>query len=509
MTPRPSLGTPVARLEAVDKVTGAARYASEYPAERRAYAWIVGAQVARGRIRAIDAAPALRAPGVVAVLTHENAPRLEDVDDHELDVLQSARVSYRGQTVALVVADSLEEAREAAALVRVEYDVEEHDSVLREDHPALYAPEQVNAGYETDTAQGDFDAAFADAAVRIDTTVRTAAYHNNPMEPHATTAEWRPDGTLVVHDSTQGAPSARSGLAEVLGLDPDRVRVIAPHVGGGFGSKGTPRPNIVLAAIAARAVDRPVKLAVTRQQMFQITGYRTPTIQRMRLGADADGRLVAIAHDAQVQTSTVREFVEQAATPSRVMYAAPHRRTTHRVAALDVPTPSWMRAPGECPGMFAVEAAMDELAVATGVDPVELRIRNEPEVSPEDGSRFSSRNLVACLREGAERFGWADRDPTPRSRRDGALLLGTGVAASAYPTMRNPAQATARARPGGRFAIEVGAADIGTGARTVLGQIAADALGVALERVDVAIGDSALPPAPVAGGSAGTASWGS
>src|SRR5436190_3421966 len=307
------------------------------------------------------------------------------------------------------------------------------------------------------------------------------------MEPHATLALWE-DGSLIVYDSNQGAPMARDTVAEVFELPPERVRVISRHVGGGFGSKGTPRPQMILAAMAARMVERPVKVAVTRQQMFAVVGYRTPTIQRLRLGASADGRLTAISHEVVEQTSTVREFAEQTAVCTRVMYAAPNRRTGHRVAQLDVPTPSWMRAPGECPGMFALESAMDELAVAAGLDPVQLRIRNEPDVEPESGKQWSTRGLVACLREGAERFGWAERDPEPALRREGRWLVGTGVASSTYPARRRPAQALASVRPAGgatesdaadaNYLVQIAAADIGTGARTVLTQIAADALEV-------------------------------
>ncbi|UGS38345.1 xanthine dehydrogenase family protein molybdopterin-binding subunit [Capillimicrobium parvum] len=504
-----STGLPLPRVEARAKVTGAARYAVEHSADGVAYGWIVTSTVARGRIEAIDTAAALAAPEVVAVITHENAPRLQPVDDHELRVLQAPEVSYRGQIVGVVVAESLESAREAAALVRVDYAAEGHDVLLVRDHPKLYRPEKVNPNYPTDTSFGDFDGAFAAAEVRVDVTYTTPAFHNNPMEPHATLAVWDEDG-LTLYESSQGAPTARAPVAKVLGLADERVRVVAEHVGGGFGSKGTPRPHAVLAAVAAQVTGRPVKLAVTRQQMFQITGYRTPTVQRMRLGADADGRLVAIGHDVQEQTSTVREFAEQTATPTRVMYAGANRRTTHLVAALDVPTPSWMRAPGECPGMYALESAMDELAVAAGIDPVALRVRNDPEVDPEEGVPFSSRNLVACLREGAARFGWDARDPRPSTRREGRWLVGSGVASSTYPARCRPAQAFARAEAGGRhFVVGIGATDIGTGARTVLTQVAAETLGVEPGQVTMMVGDSALPHAPVAGGSAGTASWGS
>jgi xanthine dehydrogenase YagR molybdenum-binding subunit len=502
------LGAAHTRVEGREKVMGQALYAYEYEVEGTAYAWIVQARVAKGTVSAVDGSDARRLPGVLAVLSHENAPDLGEVDDAELAVLQSPAVSYRGQIVALAIAETLEAAREAAALVRIEYAAEDHDVELRSDHPKLYTPEKVNPNFPSETDEGDVDAALEQAAVVVDETYTTPAEHNNPMEPHATLAVWS-GGDLTLYDSTQGAPRARDVIAGVLGLPPERVRVISPHVGGGFGSKGTPRPTVIAAALAARHVERPVKLAATRQQMFAFVGYRTPTIQRVRLGADADGHLQAIAHLVAEQTSTMREFAEQTAVPTRMMYAAPNRRTGHRLAALDVPTPSWMRAPGECPGMYALESAMDELAIECGLDPIELRVRNEPEIDPETGLAFSSRGLLACLREGAARFGWDGRDPTPGAQRDGRWLVGTGVAASTYPARRMGSEAFARALADGTFVVGIGAADIGTGARTVLTQVAADALDVAPERVRMEIGDSALPFAMLAGGSMGTTSWGS
>lgn len=526
-TPAGAIGTAHTRIEARDKVTGAARYAYEHPVEGVAYCVPVQSTIAAGAVRSVDAAAALALQGTLAVVSFENAPRLAEVDDPELAVLQSAAVTYRGQIVGAVIAEGFEIAREAAALVAIDYDAREHDVVLRPDHPGAYAPEKVNAGYPTEVVIGDPDAALAAAPVSIDVAYTTPAFHNNPMEPHATLAVWE-GGDLTLYDSNQGAPNHRATLAQVFDLPPERVRVISPHVGGGFGSKGTPRPSAVLAALAAKVVDRPVKLAVSRQQMFAFTGYRTPTIQRVRLGAERDGTMTAVVHEALHQSSTLREFTEQTATATRVMWAAPHRRTGHTLARLDVPTPSWMRAPGETPGMYALESAMDELAVAAGIDPIELRIRNEPPVHPENGKPFSSRNVVACLREGANRFGWSDRDPTPRARRAGGRafgwadrdphpglrpesrwLVGTGVACSMYPAYRSPSGATARAESDGRYVVRVGAADIGTGARTVLTQIAADALGVAPDAVTAEIGDSDYPRGPVAGGSMGTASWGS
>jgi xanthine dehydrogenase YagR molybdenum-binding subunit len=500
------LGAPVDRIEGGEKVQGQARYAVEYPVEGAAHAVLVTARVAKGTIRAVDASEALALQGVLAVLTHEDAPELAETDG-ELGILQSPRIAYRGQLVGIVVAESLETARQAERLVRLEIDEEEHDVVLRADHPGLYKPDTVNPGFATDTEDGDVETALAGAPVAVDETYTTPTEHNNPMEPHATTAVWEGD-RLTLYDSNQGAFQYQQTVAKRLGLEPEKVRVVAPHVGGGFGSKGTPRPHVIAAAIAARQVGRPVKLALTRQQMFTLTGYRTPTIQRLRLAADRDGRLVAIAHDVVEQTSTVQEFAEQTAVVTRMLYASPTRRTTHRLVRLDVPTPSWMRAPGECPGMYALESAIDELAIAAGLDPIELRIRNEPELDPETGNRFSTRNLVGCLREGAERFGWGDRDPRPGVRRDGRWLAGTGVAASTYPARRTGSTAFARRNDDGTFTIRITAADIGTGARTVLTQIAADTLEMPLERVHVEIGDSDFGQAMLAGGSMGTSSWG-
>ncbi|MFG2002476.1 xanthine dehydrogenase family protein molybdopterin-binding subunit [Spirillospora sp. NPDC048911] len=488
------------RVEARAKVTGTAHYAVEHPVEGAAYAVAVQATVGRGEIESVGTDEARALPGVLAVLSCENAPKLTPVDDAELEVFQSRRVAYHGQLVAAVVAETLETARAAAAQLRIMYDTDDHNVLLKDEHAD-------NPDFSIDHEQGDPETAFAEAPVSLDVTYTTPAEHNNPMEPHATLAAWDGD-ELTVHDSNQGPTSVRDTLAQVFDLAPSRVRVISPHVGGGFGSKGTPRPTVVLAAMAARAVGRPVKLAFTRQQMFAMTGYRTPTIQRMRLGANTDGTLTAIVHEVIQQSSTIRDFDEGTTKATPIMYAAPHRRAAHRIVRLDVPSPSWMRAPGHCPGMWALESAMDELAVMTGIDPIELRVRNEPETSPEDGSPWSSRNLLACLREGAERFGWADRDPLPCARREGRTLVGTGVASATYPVNREPNKATAHAEPDGRFTVRIAAADIGTGARTALTLIAAEALKTDPDRVTVEIGDSHLPKASLAGGSTGTMSWG-
>lgn len=497
------------RLEGRDKVTGAARYAFETPAEGTVYGWAVQSTVPHGRIRSVDAASALAQPGVLAVLDHTNAAGLRPVGDPELFILQSPEVHYRGQVVAAVVAASPEAAREAAGLVRVSYEQVPHKAELDPEDEDVYTPDSVNGGFAA--VHGDAQAvktALADSPVRVETTYTTPAEHPLPMEPHAALAAWDGEDRLTVHYSDQGPFMTANALAPLFDLPEDGVRVLAEHVGGGFGSKANPRSVPVLAAMAARLVRRPVKLALTRQQMFALVGHRTPTVQRVRLGADREGRLLALDHDAVQQTSRFKEYVEQTAVASRVMYGAPQRHTRHRVLPLHVPSPSWMRAPGDTPGMFALESAMDELAVAAGVDPVELRLRNEPETDPESGAPFSSRNLAACLREGAARFGWAERDPRPGVRREGRWLVGTGVAASTHPDFANPAVASVRAGPDGRFTVRVCASDIGTGARTVLTQLAAEELGVPTGAVTLRLGDSAIGQAPYAGGSAGTASWG-
>ena len=509
------IGTARVRVDGRAKVTGSAPYAVEHRPDQppALHLWLVQSTVAKGRVVSVDPSDALAHRGVVAVLDHTNAARLEPGDEpnRELLVLQDVRVGFRGQIVAVVVAETSEAAREGASLVRVEYAEEEHRAELRADAPT-YKPDTVNPSMDTDTEDGDPDAAFAEAEVLVDETYSTAYEVNNPMEPHALIALWDADAhALTLHDSTQGVHSVASTLAPLLGLETTDIRVVAPNVGGGFGSKGVPHAHEMAAVLAARAFPgRPVTLAVTRQQMFGLTGYRTATISHFRLAARADGRLLGIEHHVVEQTSAIKEFAEQTAAPTRMMYAAPNRRTTHRLVNLDVAVPSWMRAPGEMPGMYAHEVAMDDLAVRCGIDPIELRVRNEPATDPETGRPWGDRRLVECLRRGAERFGWADRPAEPRSTREGDWWVGTGVAASTYPMMATPGNiATVRALEADRYAVEIGAVDIGTGAWTALTQIAADALGCPAEAVELRIGDTRFPWASVAGGSSGTSSWGS
>ncbi|MGZ4546469.1 MAG: xanthine dehydrogenase family protein molybdopterin-binding subunit [Blastococcus sp.] len=503
------VGAGIDRIDGPAKVRGTAPYAFEHdPGEPIAHLAVVQSTVNRGRISRLDASAAEAVPGVLVVLTPDNAPRLAGELSSDLPVLQSRDVRYSGQIVAAVVAETSEIAKAAAAAVAVEYEAQPPDVVLTADRDDLYAPEQVMAGFATDSVIGDVDSALAAAAVTVDATYETPTQHNNPIEMHTSMARWDGD-SLTLWDANQGPHTIVRDLAKGFGLEPSQVRVISPYVGGAFGSKAFAHPNQILAAMAARVVRRTVVFELTRPQMFTLVGHRTPTIQRLRLGADADGRLTALSHEVVEHTSTISEFAEQTAVCSRVLYAAANRRTTHRLARLDVPPPTIMRAPGETPGMFALESAMDELAVALGIDPVELRIRNEPGQDPERNVPWSSRHLVECLRTGAERFGWAGRDLRPRMRTEGRWLVGTGVAAATYPTRRRKAECRISVDGDGRHVVEIDGSDIGTGTWTALSQIAADALGVGMDAVELRIGDSRLPFAGGAGGSMGLASWGS
>ncbi|MEU3854530.1 xanthine dehydrogenase family protein molybdopterin-binding subunit [Streptomyces sp. NPDC029554] len=508
---RGAVGTAHTRVEGRDKVTGAARYAGEIPFADLAHGWLVLSTVARGRVRSVDTEAVLAMPGVLTVLHHHNAPRVTTdyvgllgvPPDPTVALFQNDRVAHRGWPVALVVAETSEQAREAAEALVVHYDQEPHDVTFsaERDAEAYAADGHLPAVVE----KGDLEAGLAASAVVVDERYTTPEEHHNPMEPHAATARWE-GGRLELVDSNQGTNWVAGELAGLFSLDPASVRVRSEHVGGGFGSKGV-RAHQVAAVMAATVLQRPVRVVMTRRQMFSLAGYRSPTAQRVRLGAEPDGRLRVLEHRSLNLTSAVYEFVEPSAAAGRSMYAADAHHTASRVVRLDVPSPTWMRAPGEAPGSFALESALDELAERLGLDPIELRVRNEPAVGPVSGLPFGSRNLIACFREGARRFGWAGRDPRPGVRREGRWLLGTGTAAASFPTTAMPSTAAVTAEADGTYTVRINAADIGTGARTALTLVAADALEVPTDRIRVRIGDSDLGPAIIAGGSMGTRSW--
>ena len=503
-----SIGVGLGRLDGVPKVRGTALYAYEQPVPQPTYLHPVQATIAKGTVVRIDTGAAEASDGVLAVLTHLNAPRLVDTNDQEVFVLQSAAVGFRGQFIGAVVAESSEIARHAAGLVEVEYAPAAHDSAFGVGEHDYVSPEGA-PGFPRQVSEAEIEAALAAAPRVVDQTYTTPPEYNVPMEPHTSVAIWN-GRILTMYESTQGVHSFRAGLAPLFDLEPDQVRVISPYVGGGFGSKIEVHAQAVLAAMAARELPgRAVKVALTRQQMFSLSGYRPPTIQHVRLGADLDGTLTALAVDVVEQSSRTKEFTEGSDGPARMMYAAPQRRTTNRPVVLDVPVPTWMRAPGRCPGMFGPEVAMDELAAACDVDPIALRVRNEPQVDPETGQPHAFRHLLDCLQLGAERFGWEHRDPAPRGRLQHGWWSGVGVASATYPDWRQPDNAARiRFEADGAYTVQIAAAEIGTGSRTALTQIAAEALGCSAQSVRMEIGDSGLPRASVAGGSFGTISWG-
>lgn len=506
------IGQALNRVDGPLKVSGRATYAYEHRVETTPlYGFIVEATIGKGRVARIDTAGAEGAPGVHMVMTHQNAPAQGARDETMLfdywcaqPVLNGPEVHHYGEPVALVVAATLEQARAAAELVDVEYAPEPGRFDFRAHEDDAYAPAAVNAGIVADTAVGDFDAAFAGSEVTVDQRYTTPYELAMPMEPHACLVEPRGED-LTVYVSSQNVNAAQGSLAATLGIDPARVHVISPYVGGGFGSKLGIHAEAILAALAARALDRPVKVALTRQQVFHLTGVRPMSGQRVRLGAGSDGRLTAIAHDVTMHTRPDREYGEQTASTTRSLYAAPNRSTTHRLTPLDLPQGSDVRAPGDAPGLLAVESAMDELAHALGMDPVELRIRNEPDVDPERNVPFSERRLVDCMREGARRFGWERRPTAPGSRRDGRWMIGYGMAAAIRGHFQGPTAARVRLETDGTALVRTDMTDIGTGTYTILTQVAAQELGLTPDQVRVELGHSDFPVSWGSGGSWGAA----
>ncbi|TIX41958.1 MAG: xanthine dehydrogenase family protein molybdopterin-binding subunit, partial [Mesorhizobium sp.] len=513
------IGRPIDRIDGPLKVTGGATYAYENALDGTAYGYILGAAVAKGRIAEIDTAEAERAPAVLLVMTHRNAPAQPDfgpsvtptvpeVFTRARPALNSDRVRYYDEPVALVVAETFEAARAAAGLIRVRYDEEPGLYDLPGHIADAYAPKRTNAGFETDSVVGDFERAFATAPIKIDATYGTPFEHHNPMEPHATLAAWSAN-ELTIRTSAQTLANFRAGVASTLRISPERVRIVSPFIGGGFGSKLIAHADTILAALAAQVLQRPVKIALTRQQMFANAGHRAEMVQQVRLGADTDGRLTGIAHDVWSATSSFEEYCEQTAVFARSLYAAPNRLTRHRLVPLDINRGEWMRSPGEAPGMLAFECAIDELAERVGLDPIELRIRNEPAQDPERGVPFSTRNLVACMEDGARRFGWERRNPTPGRTRQGRKLIGYGMAAAIRPNYIGAATARVAIDRDGRVTARLDMTDIGTGTYTILTQIAAECLGLPISSVKVELGDSRFPRTAGSGGSWGAASAGS
>ncbi|OLR91869.1 xanthine dehydrogenase family protein molybdopterin-binding subunit [Actinokineospora bangkokensis] len=507
----PAIGTARSRVEGRDKVSGKARFAGDLPVERLAHGAVVTATIARGRVTGIDTSSALASPGVIGVVDHRNAPRLVPGvgspffgPDGQLQLLQDDRVAHGGWPVALVVAETPEQARAGAERLRLTFVEQPHDTAFAADHPAA---RPALPAFGPDADKGDLDAELAASAVVVDERYTTPAQHACAMEPHVATA-WLEGAVLRAIDSNQAPYGIAAQLATLFGRPLSEVRVQVEQVGGGFGSKTGLGPQLILATMATLLFHRPVRVTLTREQVFLATSARPRTDQRVRLGADRDGRLRAIGHEAAFEISGESEFIENCVEIAKTLYAADAIRTRLTAVPLDILPVASVRAPGTAPGSFALESAVDELAERLGVDPLELRRRNEPEVGPVSGLPFTSRNFQRCLSEGARRFGWAGRDHRPRRRREGHLLIGTGMAGTSFLTTAFPSSATITAERDGTFTVAIAAIDIGTGARTALRAIAADALGVGWDAIRLEIGDSAIGPAWQAGGSLGTTSWG-
>ncbi|HEY3698587.1 MAG TPA: xanthine dehydrogenase family protein molybdopterin-binding subunit [Spongiibacteraceae bacterium] len=509
-----ALGAAVDRSDGVQKVTGAARYSAEFQFPRLAHAVLVTSTIPSGRIAAIDSDSAQRMPGVIAILTYRNAPKLPVLGEKELQppagralsLLQSDRIYYNGQPIAVVVAETLEQAQAAARQVQLHYTAETAQLDFAAAKNSAHKPDSL-MGEDADSERGAPDAALRRANINIDAIYTTPIEHHNPMEPHATIAAWDGD-RLTVCDATQYVDGVKNSLAKVLGVAAEKIRVICHYTGGGFGCKGSTWSHVPLAAMAAKKTGRPIKLVLERTQMFGPVGARPVTEQHIQLGADANGKLLALRHDVIAHTSTFEDWTEPSAIVTRMLYACPHLATSHRLAALNLGTPTFMRAPGEASGTFALETAMDELAYAVKIDPLELRLRNYAETDPEKNLPFSSKSLRECYRVGAEKFGWSRRKSAPRSMRAGKQLIGWGMATATYPVRRSEANARALLRPDGFVYVSAGSHDLGTGTYTIMTQIAATELNMAPTSIRAEIGDTQLPRAPVSGGSQTAASVG-
>jgi xanthine dehydrogenase YagR molybdenum-binding subunit len=510
-----NIGRATDRVDGPLKATGAARYAADAPVENPLFAVLVQSTISLGSIRTIDEGAARAVPGVVDVMTYRNAPRLTATGfnfreqsyypEPELMPLQTAGVRYWGQHIAAVIAATFEAAVAAAALLRVTYDERPASLVIDERTRARAEKADAFFGSPVNVERGDVDAVFAAAQTLVDARYTTPAQTHNAMEPSANVASWSGDG-LTVYDATQWINGTQTTLAHFFDLPPERVRVISPFLGGGFGSKGWTWPHTVIAAMAAKLTAKTVKLVVDRTQFFTSNGHRSETEQRIRIAASPLGAITGLVHDVLDTTAVAGDWTEPAGKTTPILYAIPNLRVTHHHVRLDIATPTAMRAPGETPGMFALESALDELAYAVNVDPIELRVRNHAASDPGNKAPFSSKHLIECYREGARRFGWERRAPAPRSMRDGEEFVGYGMASATYPAMAGETAVRVRTGGGGHVTVECATHDLGTGMYTVIAQVASDTLGIPLADVMVKIGDSTYPKAPVAGGSQSTAS---
>jgi len=510
----PYIGTSTSRVDGVAKVTGVAKYAAEFNVLGLAYGSVVTSTIAKGRIVRIDPSAALRVKGVLDVLTHENRPPMAGNDEAYKDEtapagspfrpLYDSRIMFNGQPIALVVAETSEIARFAASLVRVEYEEDAHitDVYRRREAATPVKPptNPIEALFTPPKTRGRPEQALAAAAVRHAAEYYVPIEHHNPMEPYAATVVYEANGKLTVYDKTQGVQNVQRYLCGVFGMKPEDVRVLSPFMGGGFGSGLRPQFEVVLAVLAALALKRSVRVVLTRPQMYGL-GYRPAMIQRIELGASADGTLEAITHDAITVTSQYEDFFRQETGWSGLLYKSANAKYEHKLARLDLPTSCDMRCPSAATGVYALECAMDELAVALKVDPLELRLRCYSERDQNSDRPFSSKALRECYRQGAEAFGWDRRNPEPRSMRDAGDLVGWGMATGVWDAFQWTITVRIVLSANGHAEVACATSDIGTGTYTIMAQVAADMLGLPLENISIKLGDSSLPQSPVEGGS--------
>jgi xanthine dehydrogenase YagR molybdenum-binding subunit len=499
------IGTPTSRVDGRAKVTGEAKYAGEFNAGGLAYGSVITSTIPKGRVARIDTSEALRVEGVLDVLTHENRPDMADSDDAWKDdvapedgspfrPLYKDRIVFNGQPIALVLAKEWEIARYAASLVRIEYERQAFVTDLQKRRDSAFPAERPQK------SRGDTERAYAAADVRHEAEYFIPTEHHNPMELFASTVMWDGGGKLTVYDKTQGVQNVQHYLCSVFNKKPEDLRVISPFVGGAFGSGLRPQYQVVLGVLGALALKRSVRLVLTRQQMYAL-GYRPATIERLALGAKKDGTLDAITHEAIGITSQFEEFARDDTGWAGLLYRSANAKYVHRLVRLDLPTPNDMRAPGAATGVFALESAMDELAVALKLDPIELRLRCYSDLDQNDNLPYTSKQLRECYRQGAEAFGWNKRTPEPRSMREGSELVGWGMATGVWEALQKPMAARIVLTANGHAEVSCAASDIGTGTYTIIAQVAADALGLPLENISIKLGDSTLPQAPVEGGS--------
>lgn len=504
------IGQPLDRYEGKLKVSGQATYAYEHKLDAPpAFGFLVTAKIAVGEIEAIDDSTARAVPGVIDVIIDRDVAPVSSAQASDKGPQQSKRkILHFGQPLGIVVAETFEAAREAAAAIRISYaPAADGRFDLEEGTPKAKSP-PANSWFKPTQKKGDADRALREAPVSIDVTYTTPSQTHAAMEPHAAIASWDDDGKLTLYGSLQIIDGGKSQLAKALGIKASKIRVLSPYIGGGFGSKLGIGPEAVLAAHAARRIGRPVKVAQTRQQLFEATTRRSDTIQRIELGANRDGTLTAIVHDSLVANNEGESFFEPAGIATSFLYAAENRRVSHKLVTVDLLQCGSMRAPGEAVGLLALECAIDEMAEKLGIDPIEFRRLNEPPLDPQKGHPFSSRELLPCLDEGARRFGWHERRG-PGERREGEWLVGLGVAAAARSNLIGTAEARVRLTSAGRAEIETDMTDIGTGSYSILAQIAGEMLGLPIDRIDVRLGDSDFPASAGSGGSWGAASAGS